>query len=72
MKSNVIGILFVHPRGGLVQARRSRGLYPYLHLFLKYFEELELELRFCESCLEYKRAFLIPNFVSIPRMFYKR
>ncbi|MBI5965510.1 MAG: isoprenylcysteine carboxylmethyltransferase family protein [Chloroflexi bacterium] len=41
----------------------SLGLIPAHIFFLKYFEELELELRFGESYLEYKRSvpFLIPN-----------
>jgi protein-S-isoprenylcysteine O-methyltransferase Ste14 len=40
------------------------GLIPAHIFFLKYFEELELELRFGESYLEYKRSvpFLIPSF----------
>ena len=42
----------------------SLGLIPVHIFFLKYFEELELELRFGESYLEYKEAvpFLIPRF----------
>lgn len=41
----------------------SLGLIPAHAFFLKYFEELELELRFGESYLEYKRTvpFLIPR-----------
>ena len=41
----------------------SLGLIPAHIFFLKYFEELELELRFGESYLEYKRdvPFLIPK-----------
>ena len=44
----------------------SLGLIPAHIFFLKYFEELELELRFGESYLEYKKStpFLIPKFVS--------
>ena len=40
------------------------GLIPSHIFFLKYFEELELELRFGESYLEYKKnvPFLIPRF----------
>ncbi len=40
------------------------GLIPAHIFFLKYFEELELELRFGESYLEYKKTvpFLIPRF----------
>ena len=40
------------------------GLLPSHIFFLKYFEELELELRFGESYLEYKKnvPFLIPKF----------
>jgi protein-S-isoprenylcysteine O-methyltransferase Ste14 len=40
------------------------GLIPAHIFFLKFFEELELELRFGESYLEYKKSvpFLIPNF----------
>ena len=40
------------------------GLIPSHLFFLKYFEELELELRFGESYLEYKRRvpFLFPSF----------
>lgn len=40
------------------------GLIPAHVFFLKYFEELELELRFGESYLEYKKTapFLIPKF----------
>ena len=40
------------------------GLIPSHLFFLKYFEELELELRFGESYLEYKRhvPFLFPSF----------
>jgi len=40
------------------------GLIPSHIFFLKYFEELELELRFGESYLEYKKnvPFLIPKF----------
>jgi protein-S-isoprenylcysteine O-methyltransferase Ste14 len=40
------------------------GWIPAHLFFLKYFEELELELRFGESYLEYKKGipFLIPNF----------
>ena len=40
------------------------GLIPAHVFFLKYFEELELELRLGESYLEYKKSgpFLIPNF----------
>ncbi len=40
------------------------GLIPAHIFFLKYFEELELELRFGESYLEYKKSvpFLIPKF----------
>ena len=50
------------------------GWIPAHVFFLKFFEELELELRFGESYLEYKKSipFLIPNFTSIPQMFYKR
>jgi protein-S-isoprenylcysteine O-methyltransferase Ste14 len=42
----------------------SLGLIPAHAFFLKYFEELELELRFGESYLEYKKSvpFLIPKF----------
>lgn len=42
----------------------SLGLIPAHIFFLKYFEELELELRFGESYLEYKKSvpFLIPKF----------
>lgn len=42
----------------------SLGLIPAHAFFLKYFEELELELRFGESYLEYKKTvpFLIPKF----------
>ncbi len=42
----------------------SLGLIPAHIFFLKYFEELELELRFGESYLEYKQnvPFLIPKF----------
>lgn len=42
----------------------SLGLIPAHAFFLKYFEELELELRFGESYLEYKKIvpFLIPRF----------
>jgi protein-S-isoprenylcysteine O-methyltransferase Ste14 len=42
----------------------SFGLIPAHIFFLKYFEELELELRFGKSYLEYKKSvpFLIPNF----------
>lgn len=41
----------------------SLGLIPAHLFFLKYFEELELELRFGESYLEYKKStpFLIPK-----------
>ncbi|MDP1548095.1 MAG: methyltransferase [Anaerolineales bacterium] len=41
----------------------SLGLIPAHAFFLKYFEELELELRFGESYLEYKKtvSFLIPR-----------
>lgn len=41
----------------------SLGLIPAHAFFLKYFEELELELRFGESYLEYKKTvpFLIPR-----------
>ena len=41
----------------------SLGLIPAHIFFLKYFEEVELELRFCESYLEYKETvpFLIPK-----------
>ncbi|HZM22040.1 MAG TPA: methyltransferase [Anaerolineales bacterium] len=44
------------------------GWIPTHIFFLKYFEELELELRFGESYLEYKRSvpFLIPRF-TVPR-----
>ena len=40
------------------------GVIPSHIFFLKYFEELELELRFGESYLEYKKTvpFLIPSF----------
>jgi len=40
------------------------GVIPAHIFFLKYFEELELELRFGESYLEYKKnvPFLFPNF----------
>jgi protein-S-isoprenylcysteine O-methyltransferase Ste14 len=40
------------------------GFIPFHLFFLKYFEELELELRFGESYLEYKKTvpFLIPKF----------
>lgn len=50
------------------------GWIPAHVFFLKYFEELELALRFGESYLEYKKSvpFLIPNFTSIPQMFYKK
>jgi protein-S-isoprenylcysteine O-methyltransferase Ste14 len=50
------------------------GFIPAHIFFLKYFEELELELRFGESYLEYKKSvpFLIPYFASINQMFYKR
>lgn len=39
------------------------GLIPSHIFFLKYFEELELELRFGDSYIEYKQKvpFLIPN-----------
>lgn len=49
------------------------GFIPAHLFFLRFFEELELELRFGESYLEYKRSvpFLIPSFTSIPQMFYK-
>jgi protein-S-isoprenylcysteine O-methyltransferase Ste14 len=49
------------------------GFIPAHMFFLKYFEELELELRFGESYLEYKKSvpFLIPSFTSIHRMFTK-
>jgi len=42
----------------------SLGLIPAHAFFLKFFEELELELRFGESYLEYKKSarFLIPKF----------
>jgi protein-S-isoprenylcysteine O-methyltransferase Ste14 len=42
----------------------SLGLIPAHVFFLKYFEELELELRFGESYLQYKNSvpFLIPKF----------
>ena len=42
----------------------SLGLIPAHAFFLKYFEEVELELRFGESYLEYKKTvpFLIPRF----------
>jgi protein-S-isoprenylcysteine O-methyltransferase Ste14 len=42
----------------------SLGLIPAHIFFLKHFEELELELRFGESYLEYKKSvpFLIPKF----------
>jgi protein-S-isoprenylcysteine O-methyltransferase Ste14 len=42
----------------------SLGLIPAHIFFLKYFEELELELRFGESYLEYKKStpFLVPKF----------
>ena len=42
----------------------SLGLIPAHIFFLKFFEELELELRFGESYLEYKKSvpFLIPKF----------
>ncbi|MEW5939614.1 MAG: methyltransferase [Chloroflexota bacterium] len=42
----------------------SLGLIPAHIFFLKFFEELELELRFGESYLEYKKTvpFLIPKF----------
>ena len=41
----------------------SLGLIPAHAFFLKYFEEVELELRFGESYLEYKKTvpFLIPR-----------
>ena len=41
------------------------GLIPTHIFFLKYFEELELELRFGEAYLEYKKSipFLIPKFI---------
>ena len=44
------------------------GWIPAHIFFLKYFEELELELRFGESYLEYKKSvpFLIPNF-AVPK-----
>jgi protein-S-isoprenylcysteine O-methyltransferase Ste14 len=44
----------------------SLGLIPAHAFFLKYFEELELELRFGESYREYKKTvpFLIPRFKS--------
>ncbi|MBI3169649.1 MAG: hypothetical protein HYZ22_14300 [Chloroflexi bacterium] len=44
----------------------SLGLIPAHAFFLKYFEELELELRFGESYLEYKKTvpFLIPKFAK--------
>lgn len=44
----------------------SLGLIPVHIFFLKYFEELELELRFGESYLEYKQSvpFLIPKFTK--------
>lgn len=44
------------------------GIIPAHIFFLKYFEELELELRFGEPYLEYKKSvpFLIPNF-TMPR-----
>ena len=43
------------------------GLIPSHIFFLKYFEELELELRFGESYLEYKKRipFLIPSFKKV-------
>jgi len=43
------------------------GVIPSHIFFLKYFEELELELRFGESYLEYKKSvpFLIPSFKSL-------
>ena len=49
------------------------GWIPAHIFFLKYFEELELELRFGESYQEYKESvpFLIPKFTSTPDMFYK-
>jgi protein-S-isoprenylcysteine O-methyltransferase Ste14 len=48
----------------LVTAFVLLGLIPAHLFFLKYFEELELELRFGESYLEYKKRvpFLIPSF----------
>jgi protein-S-isoprenylcysteine O-methyltransferase Ste14 len=44
------------------------GMIPAHLLFLKYFEELELELRFGEPYLEYKKSvpFLIPN-LTLPK-----
>lgn len=47
------------------------GLIPAHVFFLKYFEELELELRFGESYLEYKKSvpFLIPKFIRKFRVF---
>ncbi|MBV6396791.1 MAG: hypothetical protein HFACDABA_02392 [Anaerolineales bacterium] len=44
----------------------SLGLIPAHAFFLKYFEEVELELRFGESYLEYKKSvpFLIPRFTK--------
>ncbi|HEU0294909.1 MAG TPA: methyltransferase [Anaerolineales bacterium] len=50
------------------------GWIPTHIFFLKYFEELELELRFGESYLEYKKSvpFLFPNFISRTQMFYKK
>lgn len=49
------------------------GLIPAHLFFLKYFEELELELRFGEPYLEYKKSvpFLIPNFSSISQILYR-
>ena len=47
----------------------SLGLIPAHIFFLKYFEELELELRFGEPYLEYKKRvpFLIPSFTTIEK-----
>jgi protein-S-isoprenylcysteine O-methyltransferase Ste14 len=45
------------------------GLIPAHIFFLRYFEELELELRFGESYLQYKKSvpFLIPNLSAQPK-----
>jgi protein-S-isoprenylcysteine O-methyltransferase Ste14 len=50
------------------------GWIPAHIFFLKFFEERELELRFGESYLEYKKSvpFLIPRSTSTTQMFYKR
>jgi protein-S-isoprenylcysteine O-methyltransferase Ste14 len=52
------------PGSTLVTLAVLVGVIPAHIFFLKYFEELELELRFGESYLQYKKSvpFLIPNF----------